>query len=37
MKIKFDKTVLVSNNWILAGTPIELKSMKYTRGVLTHV
>jgi hypothetical protein len=37
MKITFDKTVLVSNNWILAGTPIELKSMKYTRGVLTHV
>ena len=37
MKITFDKTLKVFNNWVEGGTPLEVKSMKYTRGVLTHV
>ena len=37
MKITFDKTLKVFNNWVEGGTPLELKSMKYTRRVLTHV
>jgi hypothetical protein len=36
MKITFNRTVKVFNNWV-DGTPLELKSMKYTHGVLTHV
>ena len=37
MKITFDQTIKIWNNWVEGGTSLEVKSLKYTRGVLTHV